>query len=173
MLVAPGGSGKTTLAAAFAHAGHRVLSEDVTCIATHDVPAIVPGPAMLRLRPDVMRFLEFPEEQVMRRLPSRITVALSTEDRGNCRPVPLGAVVVLDRAATEFLTERIPAPNAVQAVWSLTFMMPTDEWQAFCFTRLVDLVKTVPVWRFARPLQFSALRETVARLAALAANGLS
>lgn len=173
MLVAPGGSGKTTLAAAFAQAGHRVLSEDVTCITNDDMPAIVPGPAMLRLRPDVMPFLDLSEAEVIRRMPSRITLALNSESRGNCRPVPLGAVVLLDREATAFGMERIPAVNAVQTVWSLTFMMPTDEWQAFCFTRLVDVVKTVPVWRLKRPVQFSALPETVARLTALTADGQS
>lgn len=172
MLVAGGGSGKTTLAAAFAQAGYRVLSEDVSCITIDGAPAIVPGPAMLRLRPDVMSCVNLPEAQVMRRLPSRVTVALSTESRGNCRPVPLGAMVVL-QAAAEFETERIPAVNAVPAVWHLTFMMPADEWRTFCFTRLVDVVKTVPVWRFARPLQFKALPDTVARLAALCADGQS
>jgi len=171
MLVAPGGSGKTTLAAAFAQEGYRVLSEDVACITIDGAPSIVPGPAMLRLRPDAVSSLHLPEVKVIRRLPSRITVPRSTENRGNCHPVPLAAIVVLERVAAEFETERIPAADAVPAVWPLTFVMPSDEWQTFCFTRLVDMVKTVPVWRFARPLQFSALPETVARLAALCADG--
>jgi hypothetical protein len=171
MLVAPGGSGKTTLAAAFAQAGYRVLSEDVTCITIDGQPAIVPGPAMLRLRPDVMSSVELPHADVLRRLPSRITMALSTEDRGNCSPVPLRGIIMLHTAAAEFRLEQIPAVEAVPAIWPLTFMMPADEWKTFCFTRLVDLVKVVPVWRFERPLKFGTLPETVRRLAVLCSDG--
>ena len=170
MLVAPGGSGKTTLAAAFAQAGYRVLSEDVSCITIDGHPAIVPGPAMLRLRPDIMSSVKLPQADVMRRLPSRITMALSAEDRGNCSPVPLRGIIMLHTADAEFTFEQIPAVDAVPAIWQLTFMMPGDEWKTFCFTQLVDLVKVVPVWRFERPLRFEALPETVRRLAGLCSD---
>ena len=171
MLVAPGGSGKTTLAAAFAQAGYRVLSEDVTCITIDGHPAIVPGPAMLRLRPDVISSIELPQADVLRRLPSRITMALATEDRGSCSPVPLRRIIMLQTGADEFKLTQISAVDAVPAIWQMTFMMPADEWKTFCFTRLVDLVKVVPVWRFERPLKFEALPETVGRLAALCGDG--
>jgi len=50
LLVASGGAGKSTLAAAFVQAGYRLLSEDVTCVRVAGAPCVIPGPAMLRLR---------------------------------------------------------------------------------------------------------------------------
>ncbi|MGH2400195.1 MAG: hypothetical protein ACRDF6_10155, partial [bacterium] len=171
MLVGAGRSGKTTLAAAFAQAGYRVLSEDVTCIALEGGPAIVPGPAMLRLRPDVLSSITLPRAEVLRRLPSRITMALGPENRGTSAPVPLQGIIMLETAATGFNLQDVTAVEAVPAIWQLTFMIPGDEWTAFCFTRLVDVVREVPVWRFERPLTFEALPETIRRLTALCRDG--
>src|SRR5438034_1082947 len=53
LLAAPGRSGKTTLAGAFLAAGHRLLSEDLSCCRSSPVPLLLPGPAMLRVRRDV------------------------------------------------------------------------------------------------------------------------
>src|ERR1700686_5250276 len=47
LLAAPGHFGKTTLAAAFVRAGHRVLSEDLSFLRLSPVPAVLPGPALL------------------------------------------------------------------------------------------------------------------------------
>ena len=48
------------MAAAFHRAGHRVLSEDTTCVRLGPEQAVVPGPAMLRVRHDVAAELELP-----------------------------------------------------------------------------------------------------------------
>jgi hypothetical protein len=60
LLAGPSRYGKTTLAAAFAQAGHRLLTEDSTRCSTDGGPAILPGPAAIRLRPDVASWLTIP-----------------------------------------------------------------------------------------------------------------
>ena len=41
------------LAAGFLRTGHRVLSEDLVCCRSGAEPMVVPGPATIRIRPDV------------------------------------------------------------------------------------------------------------------------
>jgi hypothetical protein len=60
LLAGPSRFGKTTLAAAFARAGHRLLSEDTTVCTSRYGPAIFPGPAAVRLRKDVAASIALP-----------------------------------------------------------------------------------------------------------------
>ena len=60
LLAAPGRYGKTTLAAAFAGQGYRLLAEDTTCYRPSSDPSVLPGLAMLRIRPDVHEHLSHP-----------------------------------------------------------------------------------------------------------------
>src|SRR4029450_8669179 len=87
ILGAPSRFGKTTLAYAFQQAGHRVLSEDLVCCrpSTCDV---IPGPALLRLRPDVYRS-NLPDGLfVAAERPDRYFVGFSPEKAGSGAPVP-------------------------------------------------------------------------------------
>src|SRR2546430_14670805 len=53
VIAAPGRHGKTTLALAFQRHGYRVLTEDLACCSLASTPKLLPGPALLRVRPDV------------------------------------------------------------------------------------------------------------------------
>src|SRR5207244_12530639 len=53
VLAAPGWHGKTTLALAFQRHGYRVLTEDLACCSLASTPKLLPGPALLRVRPHV------------------------------------------------------------------------------------------------------------------------
>ena len=85
------------MAAAFHRAGHRVLSEDTTCVRLGPEPAVVPGPAMLRVRHDVAAELELPSVRRVGESDDRVHYALV--DPGDCEPVPVRAVVFLDASA--------------------------------------------------------------------------
>ncbi len=76
ILAAPGRYGKSTLAAAFVRAGHRVLSEDMTCVRTAPEPAVIPGPAMLRVRRDVLRSTEPVDARPLAEIDDRTSLAL-------------------------------------------------------------------------------------------------
>lgn len=163
VLAAPGTFGKTTLAAAFHAAGHRLLSEDTTCVRTSEgPPRIVPGPAMLRLRHDIAERLEVPRATRVDTVEDdRVHLAIDPSARGDCAPVPLRAIVLLRTSEDGLRIEPVPAAEAVRDLWALSFRVPTDEGRARCFTAVADLARAVPVWNLHRPLTLADLPATV------------
>lgn len=148
LLAAPGGSGKTTLAAGFFQAGHRLLSEDHSYLRPVPWPSVVPGPAFLRVRRDVIRSLEFAGSRVANESDDRVSVELPESRRGNCQPVPLRAIVMLRTATDKVKITRADPAEAIRDLWALTFRVPGDGELTKCFTGLVDVVRTTPVWNF-------------------------
>jgi hypothetical protein len=162
VLGAPGTFGKTTLAAAFHAAGHRLLSEDTTCVRTSEAPLVVPGPAMLRLRHDIAQQLEIPNATPVETVADdRVHLALDPAVRGDCSPVPLRAIVLLRRADRGLRIEPVHPIQVVQDLWALSFRLPTDADRARCFTAVADLARSVPVWNLQRPLTVRDLPATV------------
>ena len=162
VLGAPGTFGKTTLAAAFHAAGHRLLSEDTTCVRVGEAPSVVPGPAMLRLRHDVAEQLEITRAAAVGTVDDdRVHLALDPDGRGDCSPLPLRAIVLLHRVADDFRIEPTPPAQAVRDLWALGFLLPTDSDRRRCFTAIADIARSVPVWNLQRPLTMRALPATV------------
>lgn len=167
VLAAPGTHGKTTLAAALHAAGHRLLSEDTTCVRVAEAAAVVPGPAMLRLRHDVARHVAVPNAVAVGSVQDdRVHLALDPAVRGDCAAVPLHAIVLLRRSDEQPRIERATPAEAVRDLWALSFRLPTDEDRERCFAAVTDIARTVPIWNLHRPLRFSDLPATVALVAA-------
>jgi hypothetical protein len=165
LIAAPGVFGKTTLAAAFASAGHRVLTEDLSCLRFADGAALVPGPAMLRLRRDVVEEIELPPGTVVLDEPLRVHLALDEAARGDCSPVPVRAIVVI-RPGAEIELDRVAAPEAIRDLLALSFRLPADDEHRRAFEGVADLVRDVPVWGLVRPDRFAALPAVVAKVVA-------
>jgi hypothetical protein len=165
LLAAPGTFGKTTLAAAFLQAGYRILSEDLSCIRLHDEQAVVPGPAMLRVRRDMAGRLELGGERRLDGGDERVYFALEGR-RGDGTPVPLRAVVFLRESEDGINLERVDPARALPDLWALSFALPTPRDRARCFGALTDLAHRVPIWNLARPLRLTELERTVERLVA-------
>jgi hypothetical protein len=163
-IAAPGRHGKTTLAAAFVSAGHRLLSEDLACIRPGADPTVLPGPAMLRLRHDVAERVLPSGGRVLDVTTDRVHIAL--DDRGTADAVPLRAVVLLRNGDDPHPRLEPVAPvDAVPDLWSLSFSMPTDAHRARCFDGVTALAVGVPVWNLHRRMTFEdlpAVVETVA-----------
>ncbi len=165
LLAAPGRHGKTTLAAAFAGQGYRLLAEDTTCYRPFGDPSVLPGPAMLRLRPDVYEHLSLPRATVAASDPERVFVILDEAGRGDSEPVPLRGVVFLrvwDQ--DEIALERVASDRVVPDLWTLTFNLPTDRSRTDCFQAVVGLATTVPIWNLHRPLSFEQLPTVIDRI---------
>jgi len=162
---APRAFGKTTLAAAFLSAGYRLLSEDVTCMRPGSVPLVIPGPAMLRLRPDVAERLEIRNATPIGSPDDRVHFAVDPDVRGDCRPVPLRAIFLLRAADTGLRVETVGSSEAVRDLWPLSSRFPSKRGLARCFEDIVDVVRSVPVWNLYRPLRIEDLPRTVALIA--------
>jgi hypothetical protein len=166
LIAGPSGAGKTTLAAAFVGAGHRLLSEDLACVRRGERLEVVPGPAMLRLRTDVARRLAVAGVEVGRD-DDRVHIALPVSERGTCDPVPVRGIVLIHGHADDVELTRVPPVEALRDLWALSFNLPDDEDRKRCFDAVAAIAASCPVWSMRRPLRYDALDATVAALAAL------
>lgn len=164
LLAAPGGFGKTTLAAAFAAAGHRVLAEDLTCLRPRSAPAVVPGPAMLRVRRDVADALVVPGAEEVGRGDDRVHLSLGP-GRGTSDPVPLGGIAFLREGDTAPRLEPAAGADVVRDLWALSFNLPTDDDRERCFRAVAQLAVCTRTWNLTRRLRIEDLGPTVARAA--------
>ena len=159
ILAAPSRYGKSTLALAFQRGGHRVLSEDLICCRPSTGEAI-PGPALLRIRPDVYP-RELPEGLfVAAERPDRIFVGFDAPRAGSGAPVPIAAIVFL-RESTTLAIEPAERTTVLKDLWRLSFRTGTDEGRAESFRGLTRLAGSTPAWNVSRPLTLSALDATV------------
>jgi hypothetical protein len=164
ILAAPGGYGKTTLAARFYQAGHGVLSEDLTCLQTLPGPAVMAGPAMLRVRPDAAVRLQVDAARPVAATPTRTTLVLVGGRPATAGPVPLRAIVLLRESERALRLRRVAAERAIPDLWALTFQIPGDSDRGRCFNNIVDVARQVPIWNLHRPLRFDALSATMERI---------
>lgn len=170
LISGPGMAGKTTLAAAFHAAGHRLLSDDLTgCRLGPAGAALLPGPALVRLRPDSAERLGTGGLYTAWERPDRIYAAVDPGRRGTGDPLPLNRIVLLDPESGPFTISEVSRPEALRDLWAMSFWLPTDESRAACFERLAKLVACVPAVRIRRPREWAALPEAVAFIADQAA----
>lgn len=159
ILAAPSRYGKSTLAMAFQRAGHRMLSEDLVCCRPATGEAI-PGPALLRIRPD-MHSEELPDGLfIAARREDRVFVGFDPVTAGSTAPVQIKAIVFLREAPTLSIEPADPV-TAVKDLWHLSFRTGTEEARADAFRSLSSLAGTVKSWNAYRPLMMEALPATV------------
>jgi hypothetical protein len=161
VLAAAGSFGKTTLAGAFHAAGYRLLADDVSCATVGPAPAILPGPAVIRARPDVMSKFKFSRATAVHSLPTRTHLALDRDSRGSGDPVPLGAIVFLRISDGPLMLKPAPVSDAVRDLFGLSFWLPTDQGQARGFELAAQLAAAAPIWNLDRPLTVESLPEII------------
>jgi hypothetical protein len=159
---APGRNGKTTIASAFLRAGHRVLSEDLTCCDTTQTPSLYPGPAMLRVRRDVYENLEIPSTHPVAEDEDRVHLALDDDARGDGSPVPIAGVVFLRRGdGAPPVVERRAARASIPDLWALSMNLPTEEDRSRCFQGVAALAGSVPTWNLRRDFSLARIDDVV------------
>lgn len=161
LLAAQEAHGKSTLAAAFAQRGCRLLSEDLTCVRFGDgCPSLVPGPATLRLRNDIGSQVPVDFGRHLAGGADRLRYALRNELRGDCTPVPIRKVFFLRTSDDGIRAERIRGVESLPDLWRFSFRI-TPAQKAACFERIADLARDVPIHNLIRPLRLDALDPTV------------
>lgn len=168
ILAAPSRYGKSTLALAFQRAGHRVLSEDLICCRPATSEAI-PGPALLRIRPDVFHH-DLPDGLfVVAERPDRIFVGFDAERGGTSAPLHIQAIVFL-REASELAVKEVSRAAALKDLWRLSFRTGTEADRADSFQKLAALAGSVAAFNVYRPLVLGSLDKTVDLIANSVAN---
>jgi hypothetical protein len=157
LLAGPARYGKSTLAAAFAEAGYRVLSEDVVCLRP-DPLQVIPGPATLRLRRDVGSVLEVGAGVRIVGGSSRVRYALHATGRGECTPVPVRAVYFLARSEGVIEVTPISRSEAIKNLWRLVFQLESSDQRA-AFAASVDLAACGSVCVLRRPFELDRLHD--------------
>ena len=161
LFAGPSRHGKTTLAAAFAAAGHRVLTEDMTRCAVAPMPAVYPGPAAMRLRSDTADVLPDRGGAEVVAEGDRLFVIAAPDARGDGAAVPLAGIVFLRDGGEMPVLEEARGATAVQDLWALTFTLPNTASRAAAFDRLTTMARTVPVLNLRRELRFDTLPRVV------------
>lgn len=164
LFAAPSRSGKTTLALAFHRHGYRVLSEDLVCCRSGAVSEVLPGPALMRVRPDVYDGCPPAGTHVVVARPDRVYLALDHDRKGSSAPVPIKAIVFL-RESEDVRIEPATASVALADLWHLNFRLATTEYRARSFRQLTRLAGAVPTWNVYRPFRLESLEATVGLIA--------
>lgn len=160
LVAAPGRFGKTTLAAAFAQEGYRVLAEDLVCLRPGPEPVVIPGPAMLRVRKDVADAFRIPGALELGLDDERVHWALQTA-RGTCDPVAVAGVALLMEGEGPPKLDPAPGPEAVRDLWAVSFNLPTNEDRARCFAAVAGLAASTRIWHFSRTRRLEELPATI------------
>lgn len=159
LFAAPSMHGKTTTAAAFAAAGHRLLAEDtVRCRIAP--PGLYPGPSVVRLREDVAAHFTLRGALAEAMPNGRVCQLLPPDQRGDGQPVPLHAIMLL-RSGTGVSMEPVPRAAATRDLFALSFLLPIPEHREQNFSRIVDLVGRVEVVNLHRPMTLGAMPEVI------------
>jgi hypothetical protein len=173
-LVGVGGAGKSTTAAAFAHLGFAVVSDDVVPLSDHgDGFLVAPGYPRVNLWPDSVRALCGSEGVLPRITPTWGKHYLPLDEQG-CRfqseHLPLGAIYFLgdrDPGLTAPVIEEVAATDALMNLVSNTYVnyLLDREMRHREFDLLSRLVAHVPLRRLrpcADPAGLLAMCEAVA-----------
>ena len=165
LLAAPGQHGKTTLALAFHACGYRVLSEDVACCVPGATPMLFPGPASLRVRPDMYGGSPPRGTEVVSIQPDRVFLRFDEDGAATADPLPLRAVVFLRQCDDQIRLEEINPVRSLPDLLALTFRIPGVGPAAESFRRVSELVRSTTVWNLYRPLRMDNLESVVAAIA--------
>jgi hypothetical protein len=157
-LVGPAGAGKSTIAAAFCRAGHRVMADDVVPLSiSHGAVRAEAAYAQLRLWPDMVSLLFGTPDALPRLTPTWDKRALDLAAAGcfEPQPLPLAAIYLLEepRPGAGVEIHEVARREAMLALLTHTYVgyLLDARMRAEEFDCLSYGAATVPVRRIVRP----------------------
>ncbi len=162
------GAGKSTLAAAFLVAGHRLLTDDLLVTAQRGEGFVAfPGPMRLKLYPEVAARVLGRTDPGTRMNPDveKQVLALAPEQCSSSGgPVPLAALFVLDdeaEPAPEVAVTRLDPREAFMELtrWTFNDLLTPPERLRRQFTTAADLAEALPVFGLRYPRDLDRLPE--------------
>jgi hypothetical protein len=161
----PSGSGKSTVAAWLLNKGFRLAGDDLCCFgrSTAGLPVIYPAAPRLKLWREALNQLGKSEEglEVDHFRQEKFHLALPEE--GGRQPLPLIGVYILEWGETSLtrLTGLAALSRYVRAATYRGYLVDPIEQTATHWERCLALMKYVPVWKFRRPKNWSAMEEAM------------
>lgn len=161
------GAGKSTLAAALARRGHRVISDDIVALVETDQrPHVLVGQRTLKVHPEVLRSLGVDPETTLPVHPALAKRAWIAPDADVPPASPLAALVVVQPDADLKLVE-LPAPDlfieAVRHTYGSRFdLMQRSGTSARHFQQVTALVRNVRGALLTRTNELSRIDDAAA-----------
>jgi hypothetical protein len=121
---------------------------------------------MLRLRRDVADALHPPGAIVVGEDAERVHIAVAPAERGDCTPVPLRAIVLLDPSEEDAALHPADVAGAIRDLLALSFRLPTTAALERSFSELARIVRGTRVWRLSLPHRLDELERTVETIVA-------
>ncbi len=156
----PSGSGKSTLAWSLSLHGHRVLTDDLCRVEVDPGgrPVVWPGAPWVKLWKEALDALGVSHDGLERDHFRMEKFHLSTESPPGPDPVPLHAIYLLEWG--EELLERLDGREALrQLVAGATYrpeLLGNEALMGGHWSRCLDLVRRVPIFRLRRPRDLSS-----------------
>lgn len=166
------GEGKSTLMAAFLRAGHPLLADDVTVVATggEGGPLVLPSVPRIKLKHDAAAALGIPARDMLLSTGVEQEKAhLAVGDRFQATPLPLAAVYHLSSAATAGIrVEGLHGVTAVDLMMRAVYRRPLLLRLGGAATMLGAAMRVLvrPSCRLVRPRDLGAIDATVAAVTA-------
>jgi hypothetical protein len=174
LFVAPSGTGKSTLAAALAARGHRVVTDDIAAVhRTADGWGVAPGPMRLKLWPDSLGKLRIDPAPLPEVRPGLGKRLLSTAIDGTTQPGIAAIIGLAIRNEGGVSIERLPSHRAIRVLTQNTYRRrmreAVDGGLDANFRNLASLIADVPcfeVQRSGREFALDALADAIEGLVA-------
>lgn len=163
------GAGKSTLAAALAHRGYPVVTDDVCGLSLHDdMPTVHPDGRHLKLWAQAIARLDLAERQGAR-VRQKLEKFFIDPHNVSTEPLPLGAIYVL-REARPPNAAGITQPNVVDAALLLRrgayrprLVRQFDQKAAY-FHAAARIANIAGIYHLTRVLDFAAMPDVIASL---------
>lgn len=170
LLLGASGAGKSTTSAALGAAGWDVLSDDISILWDHDAPRVAPATTGICVWADSFAALDLPARRSipMPGYPGKRRFVSGNEV--NTAPMPLNAIVLLERSADAREARLVPVPP-IEALGCSTRerirFNPAETTGAELretFAALSTVVQVTPCFRLSYPPDYGALPAIVERL---------
>jgi len=163
------GAGKSTLAAALAHRGYPVVTDDVCGVSLHgDVPTVHPDGRQLKLWTQAIARLELTERRGAR-VRRKLEKFFIDPHNVTTEPLPLGALYFL-RETRPPHAGGISQPNIVDATLLLRrgayrpLLVRQFDQKAAYFHAAARIANTAGIYHLTRALDFAAMPDVIASL---------
>lgn len=167
VIVGAPGTGKSTMAAAFAKYGYPVLADDMVAIHNiQDIPTVCPAFPQIKIWPTTIKGLDFNISNLPPLFSGSQKRVIRQPEKFALEPCPLAGIFALDIGAEIKMTPM----EGSEAFMTLTKFFPCpaqllqNEALEKHFSQCIQLLENVPMFKLERPQDFSIINQVVSTI---------